>query len=104
MSGRLRSPPTQKIAFLCLVVKVSSVVHMLSVYSIDDLGGLYSAPTISCFPFSSVIEVCTYMCPFMSLGHCLHFGSRNALQNFPFYAYYLFCVSIFISLLSFVYI
>jgi hypothetical protein len=28
-------------------------------YSIDELGGLYSAPTISCFPFSSVIEVYT---------------------------------------------
>jgi hypothetical protein len=53
----LRSPPTQKIAFLCLVVRVSSVVHMLSMYSIDELGGLYSAPTISCFLFSSVIEV-----------------------------------------------
>jgi hypothetical protein len=38
-------------------VRVSSVVHMLSMYSIDELGGLYSAPTISCFPFSSVIEV-----------------------------------------------
>ena len=51
MSGRLRSPHTQKITFLCLVVRVSSVVHMLSMYSIDELGGLYSAPTISCFPF-----------------------------------------------------
>jgi hypothetical protein len=54
MSRRLRSPPTQKIAFLCLVVRVSSVVHMLSMYSIEELGGLWNKFTILNLNFQSI--------------------------------------------------